>query len=313
MTEYNYSWSYNEIDWQPLFWETADKTRNTFLFSTFTEDAVYVGHQVPLSYNKLERMIHTWSADPRVTVHTIGHSLGGRAIYRLEMTNPASAVAHADRWAHYITYPHPGEHNAQWRMIGMLEWLLDDKEAQSVLDRTVFHFVLLMSPDGPAHGWYRVNAQGIDMNRSYCLPESDAAQQPHEAHVCQQDLEQLMQCEPHITSVWNMHTWPGIVEPIVYPGPEFASSLGDWTMLRDALEQYNEQQYVKPLRLADVPQGIPEGWNGGPQRQFGITGVLCEGGGALVTKEANKAAGRVLIRGIAAYYAGTAARVRVTG
>ena len=38
--------------------------------------------------------------------------------------------------------------------------------AADIRQRQIVHVVLMMSPDAPAHGWYRVNQQGVDMNRN---------------------------------------------------------------------------------------------------------------------------------------------------
>jgi hypothetical protein len=46
-------------------------------------------------------------------------------------------------------------------------------------------------------------------------------------------------------------------------------------------------------------------WSGGPHVQFGITGVLCEGAGAIYTKEENMESGRILARGLSEFYRGT--------
>lgn len=302
MNEYRYSWSHDNEHWQPIGWETDSSERSYFLFPEFTEDAVYFGHQVPLSYEKLERMIGEWRTHPYVTVHPLGVSLGGRTVYRLEITAPAGPYARSERWGHYMINTHPGEHNAQWRMIGMVDWLLHDPQAGSFLERTVCHFVIMMCPDGPSNGWYRVNAQGVDMNRSYSLPAADHRSQAHEAYMCQRDLERLTASDTPVTSIWNMHTWGGAVEQILYPGPEFSGPLGEWTALRDCIGKHDPEHLVKTMVPAKEPLGMAEGWNGGPQRQFGVTGVLCEGGGSLLTKAENAAAGKAIIRGIADYY-----------
>lgn len=302
MTEYTYSWSYDNEHWHPIPLETNDKERNTFLFPEFEEDTVYFGHQVPLSYEKMEEMIREWSQNDLVTVHNIGVSLGGRNIYRIVITDPDSPYPVSKRWGQYVINVHPGEHNAQWRMVGMIDWLLNDPAAKSFLQRSICHFVLMLSPDGPANGWYRVNGQGVDMNRSYFAEGANQQDQAHEAYLCQRDLEQIMASEAPVAAVWNMHTWQGIMEPILYPGPEFSSALGDWTELRELMKKNDPKKLVKELKCSKKPLGLKEGWNGGPQRQFGITGVLCEGGGGLVTKEENMESGRVIIRSLAEFY-----------
>lgn len=302
--EYFQSWSYDARNWHPIYWQkqSKDSTQgDTLLFPQFTEDRVYVGHQVPMSYEDSVELIDKWKRSPYVKVHTIGRSIGGRSIYRLEITDPRSPHGEDKRWAHYFTNQHPGEHNAQWRMVGMIDWLLSE-EGRECRRRSISHFVLMTSPDAPSQGWYRVNAQGVDMNRSYRAAGASEREQAHEAYICQKDLEALMRSRAPLTTVWSMHTWPGIVETICLPGPEMGTRTGAWTELRDILARHDVQRRFKPLALSKQSRIGDTTWTDGPHAQFGITAFLCEGGGGLYTKDENLQSGITLIRSIAEYY-----------
>lgn len=304
LNEYFMSWSYDGRAWTPVQWQTHSKDSvagDTLVFPTFEQDRVIVGHQVPLSYEDLVALVEEWGKDPRVKVRVIGQSLGGRNLYRVEITDPKSQVPRAKRWVHYFANQHPGEHNSQWRMVGMVRWLLGP-EADEFRERGIYHFVLMMSPDAPSKGWYRVNAQGVDMNRSYRAEGSDPTQ-AHEAYLCQKDLEHLVASETPVTTVWSMHTWGGIVEPILQPGPEFVGMLGPWDGLRDAIVRNDPSGLIKPLKTSKGDSGIF--WTTGPHMQFGVSAVLCEGAGAIYTQQENLASGVALIRGIAEFYRGT--------
>ncbi|HPG68998.1 MAG TPA: M14 family zinc carboxypeptidase [Candidatus Hydrogenedentes bacterium] len=304
--DYSYSWSYDNVEWQPVHWQnktTDSSVGDTLLFPTFAQDTVYVGHQVPMPYEMVDELVHRYEADPDVTLHVMGQSRGGRNLYRLEITDADSPPPRTARWVHYFANQHPGEHNAQWRMVGMIDWLLSDAGADC-RRRSICHFVLMSSPDAPSHGWYRVCSEGVDMNRSYRVEGASAADQPHEAYVLQRDLEVLMASDTPATDVWSMHTWQGIVEPIIEPGPEMGSALPEWTALREAIEANDPDNLVKPL-TAHYKGGNPTYWSNGPHLQFGITSVLCEGGGAICTKSENEASGAALMKGIAQYYEGT--------
>jgi hypothetical protein len=299
------SWSYNGRDWQPIKWQhgsTDSRKGDTLLFPEFAEDTVVFGHQVPMSYEDVVAMMAKWQRHPHAEVHVLGKSLEGRNIYRLTITDPRSPHPPARRWVHYIANQHPGEHNAQWRMVGMIDWLLGEAGADC-RRRSVSHFVLMMSPDAPSHGWYRVNAQGVDGNRSYFASGADRDKQAHEAYIVQKDLEQLMASATPVTDLWSMHTWGGIVEPILLPGPEMGTTLPPWTELRDIIERNDPDNLVKPLTTRDKP-GDSNHWNNGPHIQFGISTFLCEGAGEIITKEANTASGEVLMKSLAQYYAG---------
>jgi hypothetical protein len=255
-----------------------------------------------MSYENAAEMIQQWAKHPHAVAHVLGKSLGGRNLYRLTVTDPKSPCPPEKRWVHYFANQHPGEHNSQWRIAGMVDWLLSE-EGADCRSRSICHFILMSSPDGPSHGWYRVNAQGVDMNRSYFADGADAQKQAHEAYILQKDLEALMASDAPVTDIWSMHTWAGVVEPLVKPGPEMGSILGPWTQLRDVIQRNDPHGLVKPLKTREDPE--PTTWSGGPHKQFGLTTVLCEGGGVFDTKQQNLDSGVVLMKSIAQYYRGT--------
>ena len=303
---YSYSWSYAGKNWQPIHWQNKTKDSaqgDTLVFPVFAQDTIYFGHQVPMSYEDMVELIGEWKKSPYVKAHILGKSLGRRNMYRLEITDPDSPYSESQRWVHYFANQHPGEHNSQWRMVGMIDWLLSE-EANEHRKRSISHFIIMMSPDAPTHGWYRVNAQGVDMNRSYRATGSDPESQAHEAYIYQKDLEALMaSCAP-VTDVWSMHTWGGIVEPICTPGPEMGTAAGPWTELKDIIQRNDPKQLIKPLKARDKEAGSTY-WTSGPHQQFGITVFLCEGAGNFYTKQENLDSGVVLIKSIMEYYRGT--------
>ena len=146
-----------------------------------------------MSYDDAERLIAGWRQHPHVRVHVLGKSLGGRNLYRLTITDPSSHNPPARRWVHHFANQHPLECCSQWRIAGMIDWLLSDEAVQH-RQRTICHFTLMMSPDAASHGWYRTNGQGFDMNRTYRAEGADKTKQAHEAYVFQSDLEALVDC-----------------------------------------------------------------------------------------------------------------------
>jgi len=167
----------------------------------------------------------------------------------------------------------------------------------------------MMSPDAPSHGWYRVNAQGVDMNRSYFVKGADPAKQAHEACTCQRDLEALMASPCPVTTIWSMHTWGGVVDPIITPGPEMGTLVGPWTELRDLIDRNDPNDLVKPMQTWPN-KGNHTHWTDGPNAQFAITAILCEGAGIIDTKKDNLASGAVLMKSIAQHWKGTKSAAR---
>lgn len=300
------TWSYDARNWQPIRWrqpDDLDRRGDSLFFPEFTEDVVYFGAQVPMSYEEMVELKDGWATHPHATLHMLGHSLDKRKLLRLEITDPDSPHPPEVRWGHWIGNQHPGEHNAQWRMAGMVDWLLSDAGAD-FRQRSVCHFVFMTSPDGPSNGWYRVNGQGVDMNRSYFPGGADPERQAHEAYIVQKDLERLMATESPPATVWSMHTWGGQVEPILLPGPEMGSTLGPWEEFKDILLENDPGKLVKPLATRTKP-GNGSHWNNGPFLQFGVSSILCEGSGDWTSKQKSLDAGAILMKSIAEYYAGT--------
>jgi len=73
---------------------------------------------------------------------------------------------------------HPGESNAQPMCIGLLNFLLlpaslgtaESRMAQQLRENYVFKVVPMLNPDGVAHGNYRTNLVGVDLNRRWLNP-----------------------------------------------------------------------------------------------------------------------------------------------
>ena len=305
--EYSNSFSYNGVKWHPIHWEGGKEKswrQDTLRFPTFTEDKVYVGHQVPMSYENVVELVEGWRGNPNVTVHVLGQSLEGRDLYRLELTDPDSPHQPEKRWVHYFANQHPGEHNSQWRMVGAITWLLSE-EGRDCLQRSICHFIIMMSPDAPSKGWYRVGAQGIDMNRTYLRDGADKETQAHEAYIAQHDLESLMSSNAPPTTAWSIHTWGGAVDPRIIPGPEMGNAVGTWTEFAALLDRNDPDGLVKEMELLPCKETNATQWTEGTHFQFGITSVLCEGAGAIYTKEENVASGAVLMKTIAEHYHGT--------
>jgi hypothetical protein len=253
----------------------------------------------------LEAHLTRWARHPDVQVDKLGTSLQGRPIRRITVGDFSSSAPRSARWHHYLVNQHPGEGNARWRMVGMLDWLLsDDPAAVDLRRRSIITAIPLLCPDGPPHGWRRVNADGIDLNRCFRLDGPEEGEQTREAFLFQTELESLQFSPTPIDTLWCLHTWPGIVEPIMDGlGPEFDRGLGDFESLAACFRQHTSPHRIKPLRHRDQP-GLPVTWNGGPRRRYGITTVLVEGGGDPPVLDEHLAAGAELMRVIAAFWPG---------
>ena len=56
-------------------------------------------------------------------------------------------------------------------MTGIIDELTkDNKVANALRDKTVFYIIPILNPDGVARGHYRVDTNGINLNRCYINP-----------------------------------------------------------------------------------------------------------------------------------------------
>ncbi len=290
----------------PLHWvEPVNGRANCLSIPSTGWDEFHVGMQFTFPAEALAARMERWSRHPHVRVDVLGTSIQNRPIHRITITDPDSPAPRSSRWHHYLVNQHPGEGNARWRIAGMIDWLLsDDHAAADLRRRAIITAVPLLCPDGPANGWRRVNADGIDMNRCFRPEGPSEHEQTREAWLFQQELETLHHGPKPVDTLWCMHTWPGIVEPVMDGlGPEFGHQLGDFEALAASFVAHASPSRVKQLSNREIP-GMPVSWNGGPRRRYGITTALIEGGGEPPLLDEHLATGAELMRVIASFWKG---------
>ena len=297
---YFVSFSYDGLNWRPVHW-TYDRSRDgwnnphNLIFPRFEADRVHIGIQVPFVIETLESLLEGWRSSDCLRVEVLGHSGQGRPIYRLTIADfrrlcPRPRV-------HYFKNEHGAEGCARWRMAGLIDWLLL-ADAEPFRREHLCHLVVLSNPDGPAHGYLRVNADGVDQNRTFRADGPASSEQPVEQRLCQQDVEAMMAGESSLTTFWSFHTWQGPAEVMVRPG----STLPDWQRLRDILLDLDDHGLFEPMH--DFRPSFQNGsmWNEGMHDRFGITTFLSEGGATHFTKDQCLRAGRLLGQALSAYY-----------
>lgn len=260
-------------------------------------DCFSVGMQCPLPNEALAVHVARWAEHPHADVSAFGYSALGRPIWRVAVDGSGGSA----RWRHCVANFHPGEGNARWRMVGMVDWLLSEAGAAARRGCAVDFFPLLC-PDGPANGWRRVDASGVDMNRCFLMDGPDAARQPREAYLFQSYLETACAGNRPLDTLWCMHTWPGAVEPLMDGlGPEFGVEGERFAAFRDTLKRADRAGRIKPA--ATRPElGMAASWNGGAHRRHGITSVLVEGGGDAWNVEEHIETGQDLMSAIGAFW-----------
>lgn len=291
------------VSWSPLHWESSERGRTSDCFTIPPSDAdeLIIGNQVPMSGHRVAQLNAEFARHPDVTRTVIGQSREGRPIERLTIATPGGRPLEK-RSVHYVANHHPGEGNACWRNVGWVRWLLS-AEASPVREHSVFHILLMASPDSPAHGWSRCNGEGWDMNRCFRPEGADAQEQGTEPYVIQKDFEALMDSESPVTACWLCHTWGGRVAPFLLPGPELAA-LGGIEAYQHALSEVDEARQFEPIGhyTAEKAAAMPTNWNTGPFLRWGITCGLVEGSGGIIHQSENIKSGATLGRAMAKLY-----------
>ena len=70
---------------------------------------------------------------------------------------------------------HPGETPASYVLLGLLNFLCNEKSEQAkiLLDKFVFKIVPMLNPDGVYRGYYRFDTNSQNLNRYYIDPKPD--------------------------------------------------------------------------------------------------------------------------------------------
>ncbi|MDO8768374.1 MAG: M14-type cytosolic carboxypeptidase [Burkholderiaceae bacterium] len=153
-------------------------------------NSVYFAYFEPYSYERHLDLLGSAAESEHVQVEFLGHTLDGRDLNLLRITDASAATALAQKkniWL--IARQHPGETMAEWFVEGFLERLLDvdDPVSRVLLAQCVFHVVPNMNPDGAARGNLRTNAAGANLNREWQTPTP--ARSPEVLLVRQKMLE----------------------------------------------------------------------------------------------------------------------------
>lgn len=301
--EYPHSATPDFVQFAPAEWLLPRNGRRNILHIPATGWGDFrVGMQAAYPNTMVEADMHRWSAHSAARHGVIGQSIQGRAIHALRV-GPRNEKP---QWRHWVVNQHPGEGNARWRIKGMIDTLLSDRPwAASLRQDAEIFFVPMLCPDGPANGWRRVNADGVDMNRCHRMDGPDPGRQTHEAYL----LQHLMESEMPDT-LWCMHTWPGITEPVLDgAGNEFGGRVGTADELACLFDAHGAG-LMKPLRRREEP-GDPTTWNGGAHRRLGITTFLIEGGGEPAEPLPHEQAGEALLQILAGFWKPAAGKAPV--
>lgn len=125
----------------------------------------------PYSVTRKDAWLATLSGDPRVrSIVSIGNSVQGRPIHRIEMTDSSVPDAGKQRvWIH--SGIHPSETTSYFTVEGFVAWLRSsDPMAAVLLDQALIDIVPMANPDGVFLGNYRTNANSVNLENQWSAP-----------------------------------------------------------------------------------------------------------------------------------------------
>lgn len=162
--------SYDGNSW----WRVPTTYDGTHLTIEFTPAQAITTYAFFVPYSEARRMafLQECKVSGGAERETLGISNDGRPI---EMLTMGSRSADA-KVIWIVSRQHAGEPMAEWCTEGLIRRLLDtsDSKAHTLLQRTRFHIVPNMNPDGSMRGNLRANAAGVDLNRAWANPPANA-------------------------------------------------------------------------------------------------------------------------------------------
>ncbi len=166
-TDYRVCASVDTEHWYRI--ETSFDGRVMTAHCTASADTLHLAYFEPYPWQRHQALIGRSARDPRVRIEDLGTTLDGHDLDSVVIGNPQGKPV----WI--IARQHPGETMAEWYVEGLIEALLDpaDSLSRALLERTCFHLVPNMNPDGSARGNLRTNAAGANLNREWSEPTRD--------------------------------------------------------------------------------------------------------------------------------------------
>lgn len=149
-------------------------------------DICYYASWPPYGLERLARLVARAQGFPHVRVSFLGRSIEGHDLDLLTIGEygPGKRTC----WA--IARQHPSETMSSFFVEGFVNRMLDmaDPVVSALLEKSVFHIVPNMNPDGTERAYTRNNAAGRNLNRAWQNPDPEL--EP-EVYVVRSEMERL--------------------------------------------------------------------------------------------------------------------------
>ncbi|KAA1262542.1 Zinc carboxypeptidase [Rubripirellula obstinata] len=152
-------------------WKSADQMivarhpggREVTLRVPVSEKALWVSGQEIVSNRDIKNWISTLAEKPYVDDNVIGESVQGQPLYQMQIGNEDARDS-----IFILSRQHPPEVTGTIGMMHFVEVLsADTKLAKRFREKFLTVVVPIANPDGVEHGYWRANANGVDLNRDW--------------------------------------------------------------------------------------------------------------------------------------------------
>jgi murein tripeptide amidase MpaA len=130
-------------------------------------DRVWIAHTPPYTLTTFKRLGDDLAHNRSVSIETIGHSVEGRDIPLVTITDRATPDK-SKKVIWLMFRQHAWESGSSWTGEGLMRFASsNDPVAVQIRKRTIIKVLPICDPDGVFHGRVRFNGYGFDLNRNW--------------------------------------------------------------------------------------------------------------------------------------------------
>eukprot|EP01006_Ploeotia_vitrea_P025961 TRINITY_DN58927_c0_g3_i1.p1 TRINITY_DN58927_c0_g3~~TRINITY_DN58927_c0_g3_i1.p1 ORF type:complete len:728 (+),score=33.06 TRINITY_DN58927_c0_g3_i1:68-2251(+) len=169
---FTYPYSYKELQEHLANWETVHGSAHLTRQNPQPQDVYFV--RETLLYTLEGRKVDLLTISNRSGMSdSTEPQIGPNLCERTGMMNQKRPYLFPNKKIFYITARvHPGEVPSSHLLHGFIEFILsNDPRAHAAREHFVFKIIPMLNPDGVARGHYRLDTQGVNLNRSYVEPD----------------------------------------------------------------------------------------------------------------------------------------------
>ena len=168
--------SFDCTNWHPVEEARYDASGPSLSYQIeMSAHRVWIAHTPPYTLSNFKKLCGDLARNPSVTVETIGHSVEGREIPLVTITERQSGTEKKAIWLMFRQ--HAWESGSSWTGEGLMRFVSsDDPIARQIKSETIIKILPVCDPDGVVHGGVRFNRYGFDLNRNWDV--TDASKMP---------------------------------------------------------------------------------------------------------------------------------------